>query len=180
MKKNVIKFGLIAGLIASVWMVGSIAWCHETGTYEGNMILGFASMIIAFAVMFPAVKSYRDNQNNGIITFGEAFKLAFFIALIGSSMYVAAWLIDYYFFIPDFMERFSHQLIEKAQHSGKSAGEIAAKIKEVNSMKHIYDSIFGIILYTYMEILPVGIIIALITALILKRKTKNPSMVAVA
>jgi len=179
MKKTVIKFGLIAGLIASAWMVGSIAWCHETGTYEGNMIMGFASMIIAFSLMFPAIKNYRDKQNNGVISFGKAFKMAFFIALIGSSMYVAAWLIDYYFFIPDFMERFSQQLIQKAQHSGASAAEIAAKIKEINSMKSIYDSVFGVILYTYMEILPVGIIIALITALILKRKT-NSGNVAVA
>jgi hypothetical protein len=173
MKKTVIKFGLMAGLIASVWMLGSIAWCHETGTYEGNMMLGFASMIIAFSLMFPAVKGYRDKQNNGIISFGKAFKMALLIALIGSSVYVVAWLIDYYFFIPDFMERFAHQLTIKAQNSGKSAAEIAAKLKEIDSMKKIYDSIWGVILYTYLEILPVGIIVALITALVLKRKVNN-------
>jgi predicted small integral membrane protein len=173
MKKNVIKFGVLAGAIATAWMVGSIAWCHETGTFEGNMMLGFASMIIAFSLMFPAVKGYRDNQNNGIISFGKAFKMGLFIALIGSSIYVAAWLIDYYFFVPDFMERLAHQLTVKAQNSGKSPAEIADKLKEIDSMKKIYNSIFGVIMYTYLEILPTGIIIALITALVLKRKVNN-------
>ncbi|MFD0764795.1 DUF4199 domain-containing protein [Mucilaginibacter lutimaris] len=173
MKKTVIKFGLMSGLFVSVWMAISMGLCHNSGSYEGNMIVGFSSMIIAFSLMFPAVKSYRDKYNGGVISFGKAFTIAFLIALISSSMYVATWLVDYYFFMPDFMEKFSAQLITKAQHSGKSAAEIAEKIKDVNSMKKVYDSIFGVIFYTYREILPVGIIVALITALILKRRTNS-------
>jgi hypothetical protein len=83
MKKTVIKFGLIAGLIVSIWMLGSIGYCYSTGKFEGNMLLGFASMIIAFSVMYPAVKGYRDKQG-GVISFGKAFKMALTIAFIGS------------------------------------------------------------------------------------------------
>lgn len=176
MKKIVLRFGLLSGIIASVWMAISMGLCHNSGSYEGNMILGFSSMIIAFSLMFPAVKSYRDKYNNGVITFGKAFKIAFLIALIGSSMYVITWLVDYYFFMPDFMEKFSAQLINKAQHSGKSPAEIAKSIQSAKDMKKVYGSIFGVIMYTYMEILPVGIIVALITALILKRKTAVPEV----
>lgn len=179
MKKNVIKFGLLSGAIVSIWMLFSMGWCHSSGTYEGNMIIGFSSMIIAFSLMFPAVKGYRDKYNGGVISFGNAFKMGLLIALIGSSMYVVSWMIDYYFFMPDFMDKFATQLINKAQHSGKSATEIAEKIKQANSMRSVYDSVFGFIMYTYLEILPVGIIVALITALILKRKT-NTDNVAVA
>ncbi|MES2266023.1 MAG: DUF4199 domain-containing protein [Bacteroidota bacterium] len=173
MKNIVIKYGLISGLIASVWMAVTMGLCHNSGSYEGNMLLGFSSMIIAFSLMFPAVKSYRDKYNGGVISFGKAFQIAFLIALIGSSMYVVTWVVDYYFFMPDFMEKLSAQMINKAQQSGKSAAEIAGKIEQVNSMKNVYSSIFGVIFYTYMEILPVGIIVALITALILKRKINN-------
>jgi hypothetical protein len=173
MKKNVIKYGLIAGLIVSVWMLGSITLCYATGKFEGSMVLGFASMIIAFSLMYPAIKNYRDKQNNGVISFGEAFKMALLIALIGSTMYVAVWLIDYYFFIPDFMDKYSAHILQKAQSSGASAAEMAEKIKEVNKMKGWYDSVFGVVFMTYMEIFPIGLIVSLITALILKRKANN-------
>ncbi|RYU92111.1 DUF4199 domain-containing protein [Mucilaginibacter terrigena] len=176
MKKNVIKYGLLAGLIVSVWMLGSIAYCYSTGKFEGSMILGFASMIIAFAVMYPAIKNYRDKQNGGVISFGSAFKMALLIAFIGSTIYVAVWLVDYYLFIPDFMERYSAHIIEKAQNSGASATEIAAKVKEINSMKGWYDSFIGVVLMTYMEIFPIGVVVSLITALILKRKANNGSV----
>lgn len=175
MNKTVIKFGLIAGLIASVWMAGSMALCYSSDKFEGSMVVGFASMIIAFSVMFPAIKGYRDKQNNGVISFGKAFKMAITIAFIGSSMYVATWLVDYYFFLPDFMEKYSAHMFAKAH----TPAEIADATKNAAMMKNWYGSIFGVIFMTYMEILPAGIIVSLITALILKRKA-NSNNVAVA
>jgi hypothetical protein len=140
------------------------------------MVVGFASMIIAFSVMYPAIKGYRDKHNNGIISFGEAFKMAITIAFIGSTMYVGSWLIDYYFFLPDFIEKYSAHIMAKAQSGG--AAEIAAKTKEVahEKMVRVY---FWSSIYDLYGDLPVGIIVALITALILKRKT-NPDNAVIA
>jgi hypothetical protein len=76
------------------------------------------------------------------------------------------------------MERYSAHVIEKAQSSGASAAEIASKTKEINSMKGLYSSVLGVVLLTYMEIFPVGVVVSLITALILKRKTNNGSVAA--
>jgi hypothetical protein len=175
MKKTVIKFGLMAGLIASVWMAGTMALCYSSDKFEGSMVVGFASMIIAFSVMYPAIRGYRDKHNNGVISFGKAFKMAITIAFIGSTMYVVTWLVDYYFFLPDFIEKYSAHMLAKAH----TAAEIAEKTKDVTMMKNWYSSIFGVIFMTYMEILPVGIIVALITALVLKRKT-NPDDAVIA
>jgi hypothetical protein len=177
MRKTVIKFGIMAGLIASVWMLGTMALCYGSNNFEGSMLLGFGSMIIAFSVMYPAIKGHRDKHKNGIISFGEAFKMAITIAFIGSTMYVGSWLIDYYFFMPDFMEKYSAHIMAKAQSGG--AAQVAAKTQEVASMKKWYGSILGVVFMTYMEIFPLGIIIALITALILKRKT-NPDNAVIA
>ncbi|WP_413669992.1 hypothetical protein ACEN9X_08680 [Mucilaginibacter sp. Mucisp86] len=41
---------------------------------------------------------------------------------------------------------------------------------------NMYKSPFGVIVLTYMEILPVGLVIALIAALILKRKNASPQL----
>lgn len=101
MKKNVIVFGLIAGVIASVLMVISMARCSSDANFEHSMLIGYASMVLAFAFIFVGIKNYRDKYNNGSITFGKAFKTGLYISLIASTMYVITWLIDYYVFIPD-------------------------------------------------------------------------------
>lgn len=162
----------------SAWAVGGVAWCYSSGNFEGSMLLGYASMILAFSLVFVGVKNYRDKYNGGIISFGKAFRIGLYIILVASTLYVLVWLVDYYVFIPDFMDKYSAHVINKAQNSGASANEIAAKTKEINTMKEMYNTPLMVVLLTYMEIFPVGLIVSIITALILKRKP-NGSVVAI-
>lgn len=48
--------------------------------------------------------------------------------------------------------------------------------KLINTYKTIYSNPFYIILATYVEVLPIGLIVSLICALILKRKSNTGSM----
>ncbi|MFD0793806.1 DUF4199 domain-containing protein [Mucilaginibacter litoreus] len=178
MKKQVFIYGAIAGCIVTAWMLYNAVKCYGSGSYDGSMLLGYASMILAFAFIFVAVKKYRV-QHNDVISFGKAFKIGILISLIASTIYVAAWLIYYYFFIPDFMNRYTAHQISELNQSHLPAKELAEKKEFINSMKQWYNSIFGVILLTYMEILPVGIIVSLITALILKRKQSDGSNLVV-
>ncbi len=173
MKKNIITFGLISGLIISVFMLVSVAICNNTGNFEGSMIIGYAAMIVAFSFVFVGIKNYRDKYNNGIITFGQAFNTGFYITLIASTMYVIAWLISFYGFIPDFMEKYSSHVLEGLKQSGKSQAEIESKIAEMNQYKEMYKNPLFVILLTYAEILPLGLLITLISSLILKRKNTS-------
>lgn len=172
MRKNVLIFGSIAGVIAATFMVSSMAYCHAHPGYEGStsMLVGYASMLLAFSLIFVGVKNYRDKYNGGVISFGKAFRLGLGIALIGSSIYVLAWLIDYYVFIPDFMDKYAAHSIKNIQASGASAAVMKVKIQEVENMKSMYKSPVWIVLFTYLEILPVGLIVSLIAALLLKKK----------
>lgn len=173
MKKNVIVCGLISGLIVSASLLIGITLCYNSGNFEGNVILGFASMILAFSLVFIGIKNYRDKYNNGIISFGKALQVGLYITLVASTMYVVTWLIDYYLFIPDFMDKYSAHELMKIQNSGASSSEIAAKTKEINMMKEMYKMPVMVVLLTYMEILPVGLVVAIISALILKRRTNK-------
>jgi amino acid transporter len=170
MKKIIITHGLISGLLVSIFMLCSIAFCYSSNNFNGNMLVGYASMILSFSLVFVGVKNFRDKQNEGVISFGKAFKIGFLIALIASSMYVIAWLVDYYFFIPDFMDKFCSQAIETARANGASTAEINAQTAEMDTYREMYKNPFGVIFLTYMEILPVGLVVSLISALILKRK----------
>lgn len=171
MKRNIIVCGLIAGAIVSIMMVTSANLCYTSGDFEGSMVAGYASMILAFSLIYVAVKNFRDKFNGGTVTFGQAFKIGFYISLIASSVYVLVWLVDYYIFVPDFMDKYSATMIRHAKESGSTLTEMKDTITETDSYKKMYKNPLFVILLTYTEILPVGLIVSLICAIILKRKT---------
>jgi len=92
-------------------------------------------------------------------------------------MYVITWAVEYHYFLPDFMDKYAVLQVKQLTESGVSGPELEESIKRIESASYNYKhSAFFFTLYTYMEILPVGILITLISSLILKRKTpKNKS-----
>jgi hypothetical protein len=172
MKKIVIVNGLIAGVIAASMIIISMTFFHNNGNLEGGMLFGYASMLLAFSLIFVAIIRYRDKYNNGVIGFGRAFTIGLYITLIASTIYVVTWLVDYYVFIPDFPEKYAAIVLDKLKTSGASATEITATTKQMDSFKEMYKNPVMVILFTYIEILPVGLLLSLIAALILKRKVK--------
>ena len=173
MKKNVIIYGLIAGIVVSISMLVSINYIsHVEGKvdYNTSLLIGYVSMLIAFSLVYVGVRNYRDKYNGGVISFGKAFKIGIMIVLIASTIYVVAWLIDYFFFIPDFMEKFSAQELDKLKASGASQIEIDKQTKEMADFARMYKNPLFNAMMTYAEILPVGLIVTLTSSLILKRK----------
>src|SRR4030095_4070040 len=174
MKKNIIIYGLIAGIVVSILMLSItnyISHCKGNVDYATSMLIGYASMLIAFSLVFVGIHNYRDKYNEGVISFGKAFKIGSMIVLIASTIYVIAWLIDYFVFIPDFMEKFSAQELDKLKASGASQIEIDKQTKEMANFARMYKNPLFNAMMTYVEILPVGLIVTFISSLILKRKT---------
>ena len=178
MKKNIIICGLIAGIIVSGLMLVSVNFIsHQDNVdYNTSLVIGYASMLIAFSLVYVGIRNYRDKYNGGVISFGKAFKIGIMIVLIASTMYVAAWLIDYFFFIPDFMEKYSAHVLADLKAGGASQIEIDKQTKEMASFGEMYKNPFFNVLMTYAEILPVGLIVTVISSLILKRKTQNKTI----
>ncbi len=175
MRKNIIIYGLIAGIIVSILMlisVNSINHGNGNFNYNRSLVIGYASMLIAFSLVFVGIRNYRDKYNGGVIGFGKAFKIGILIVLIASTIYVIAWLIDSYFFLPDFAEKYSAHTLDKLKASGASQMEIDKQTKEMASFVRMYKNPFFNAMMTYIEILPVGLIVTLISSLILKRKAQ--------
>lgn len=172
MKKIVIVCGLIGGLILGIVLLVSVGLCYNKDDFSGNMVLGYASMVLAFSLIFVGVKNYRDKYNGGIISFGKAFKIGLFISLITSTIYVVVWLFDYYLFIPDFMDKYAAHVLRECKATGATAAELQEKTAEMAQYKEMYKSPVGVILFTYLEVLPIGLLVSLISALILKKKAR--------
>jgi hypothetical protein len=174
MKRNVIVFGVIAGVIMTAMIMFSTVRGYLSQNWDYGVVIGYTSMVLAFSLIFVGVRNYRDKFNEGAISFGKAFRIGLYITLIASTMYVIAWLICYYLFIPDFMDRYAEYML--SQSAGTE--EASKKMQEIESWRELYKSPVWVILLTYMEILPVGLIISLICALILKRR--DPRVTAAA
>ncbi|HZG26811.1 MAG TPA: DUF4199 domain-containing protein [Chitinophagaceae bacterium] len=170
MKKNILVFGLFAGLISCLNLLAVTIMSNRGFDFDNGMWIGYASMLLAFSLIFVAVKNYRDRYNNGVISFGKAFKIGLYITLIAATVYVVAWLIDYYYFIPDFAEKYSAHMIQKLRDSGASEAEINKQTAEMAGFQKMYQNPFFNAMITYTEILPVGLLVSLTCALILKRK----------
>jgi Protein of unknown function (DUF4199) len=174
MKKTVIICGLIAGLISTSLFIGlMILGKADHDDFENGMIYGYTLMILAFSLIFVGTKITRDKHNSGVISFGKAFRVGLYITLIASTIYVIVWLIDYYVFIPDFAEKYAAHTIEKLKTSGASEVEINKQSAAMEKFKEMYKNPLFNALITYSEILPVGLLVSLISALTLKRKNKD-------
>ena len=164
MNNIIIKNGLFGSIIVSALLVFVTMYMKANPEKEVSMMIGFAVMILAFFFVAWGIKQQRD-ANNGLITFGKAFMIGLWITLIISTIYVLVWLIILYNFFPNFAEHYTDMAIAKA-----SPDELTKVTEEMNSFKEMYKNPIWVILFTYMEILPLGIVFSLISALILKKK----------
>jgi NADH:ubiquinone oxidoreductase subunit 6 (subunit J) len=134
-------------------------------------------MLLAFSLIYIGIRNYRDKYNDGVISFGKAFKTGMMMVLIASTIYVVAWLIDYFFFIPDFMEKYAAQTLAELKASGASQAEMDKETKEMADFARMYKNPLFNAMMTYVEILPVGLIVTLISSLILKRKNNEKNLI---
>jgi len=172
MKKVVLTYGLISGAITSVLMA---IWTGNNMDMDTGEIVGYTSIILSLSLVFFGIRSYREKLN-GQITFGKAFKVGVLIALISSTCYVITWVIIYYNFVPDFMERYSTHVIEKMKTKGASAHEMEEQMAKMQVYKEMYKNPLMVVALTFLECFPIGLLVALISALILKKKSAPPAM----
>ncbi len=172
MKKTILVFGLISGAIASVLMSATVPFADRIGFDRGE-IIGYSVIVLSFLLVFFGIRSYRDNVGNGQITFGRAFAIGISITLISCVCYVITWEVLYYNFLTGFMDKYGAYLVAKAQASGASAQAVQAQLQEVERFRKLYANPLTNALLTFTEPFPVGLLITLISAAVLRRKPQT-------
>jgi hypothetical protein len=170
MKKTVLIFGLISGVIMAALMFGTLPFTDSAWLQSHSMFIGYTTMVLSFMLVFFGIRSYRENIGGGTITFGRAFAVGILITLISSVLYVVTWEIMY-FGVPSFGERFMTMCAAHIKSSGASPEAIQTQL---NQLKYL-DNPFINAAMTFIEPFPVGLIITLVSALILRRKSKPQS-----
>ncbi len=171
MKSIVIKYGLIGGVIVSIFMsINMFNMDMESADMDMAEYIGYAGIFIALTSIFFGVRKIRDNEYNGSISFGKAFKVGFLIALIASTLYVITWMVLSETYFADFGAQYNAIEIEKIKSSGLSEAEINAQVQSMEAFMKMYENPIARFFITYIEILPLGFLISLISAAILRKK----------
>lgn len=172
MRKTILTFGLISGAISSLLMVLTVPFAHRIGL-DKAYIVGYTSMVLAFLLVFFGIRSYRDNVGNGQITFGRAFAVGIAITVISCVCYVITWEILYYNFLPNFMDDYAAHVIAKAKASGASPEALQAQMQQMERYKQLYKNPFFNSLMTFIEPFPVGLLITILSAAILRKRQQS-------
>jgi hypothetical protein len=173
MKKVVLVFGFISGAISAAMMWLTLPFIHN-GSLKHSEVLGYTTIFLSFLLVFFGIRSYRENVGGGTISFGRGVAVGLLITLISCACYVASWEILYVNFMPDFMDKYAAQVVGEMHKEGAPAAAVAAKEKQLAAMKEWYKNPFVNVAMTFIEPFPVGLLMTLVSAAILRRRTPLP------
>ncbi len=164
MKRIIFTYGGIAGLV----IIGINTLSLHYG--EGQAWLGFLVMFIAFSTIFVAVKQHRDQTLGGVIAFTPALLLGLGISAVAGVVYVVVW--ELYLALTDysFIERYAAAMLEARKESGASDAELAALAADTERFRQQYLNPFFRLPMTFLEIFPVGALISLLSAAVLRNR----------
>lgn len=169
MKKTVLTFGVISGLILSVVMVATMPFIDKIG-HDKGYIIGYTTMVLAGLLVFFGIRSYRENVSGGKLSFGRALAVGLAISLIACFFYVATWEVLYHKFLPDFAEKYAAGMVEHAKASGASQQKIDETARQGAEFARNYHHLGYNIGMTFLEVFPVFLLITLLSAAILRKR----------
>ena len=172
MKKTILTYGLISGILSSLMMAATIPFMHDLNGHNGYLF-GYTAIVLSFLLVFFGIRSYRDNLGNGHITFAKAFAIGISITLISCLFYVVTWEIIYFNFIPHFMDSYFANAVDRIKSSGASPDTIQAKLADLERSKRLYSNPLYNAALTFLEPFPVGLVITLLSAAILRKKAPS-------
>jgi hypothetical protein len=176
MKKIVIVFGVISGVISSAMMFLTLPFLHNgTINFANGYVIGYTSILLSMLLVFFGIRAYRE-RSGGSVSFGRAFSVGILITVISCLFYVASWEIIYFNFMPDFADKYAAHAIDSMRQKGASEAAIAETRKKMIEMKATLANPVMNAAMTFIEPFPVGLIVTLVSAAILRRRA--PDMAA--
>jgi hypothetical protein len=132
-------------------------------------------MIVALSMIFLAIRDYRNKHLGGVIKFFPAFGLGLLVAAIAGVAYVIGWEIYLAATHYVFMDNYVAHMIEAKRAAGVTGAELDAFTAQMEEMKRNYANPLFRLPMTFVEIFPVGLLIALISAAVLRNPKVLPA-----
>lgn len=149
-------YGLIAGGIIILTMIAGFE-LTAPDSFTRTLWYGYLLMLVVLTIMFVGIKRYRDVECGGVIRFGRAFGLGLGIAAFAALAYVLIFEI--------YLALTGYRMLGEMAAAAGSGAERA----QMESM--LYNPLLRPAL-VFIELFPVGLVVALVSALVLR----NPKM----
>ena len=176
MWRDILKYGAIAGLVvAAVMIVGF--WSAGGDMPHGwrGMAIGYATMLLALSAVFMGIKHHRDVAGGGVIRFWPAFGMGLGISFVAALFYVAAWELVQATIVEDFAGSYGASVIAAEKAKGIDPAALAKLTADMEAFKVQYaDPMFRLPM-TFAEIFPVGVLVSLVSALVLRNPRVLPA-----
>jgi hypothetical protein len=145
------------------------------GSFLRSHWFGYLVMLVALTFIFVGVKRYRDVERGGVIKFGAAFAMGLGIAAAAGIAYVVGW--EAYLAMTDyaFMDEYIAGIVRAREAEGLSGTAMAEELAKLESMRVSYANPLFRIPMTFLEIFPVGLLVALVSALLLRNPRLLPA-----
>ena len=174
MTRTIAWYGLIAGLIVTIPMDLAMVFAHSDSAFKG-MVFGYLTMIVGLTAVFLGIKHYRDRTLGGAIGFWQALLVGLGISGVASFIYVLGWeltlaLTDY-----EFIGAYSQGMIAAVKNRGATDAEIQKAVADAAEFVRMYRNPASRMGITFVEMFPVGVLISLISAALLRNSRLLPA-----
>ena len=140
-----------------------------------GMLIGYTTMLIALSAVFVGIKRHRDVERGGVIRFWPAFGIGVGISFVAGVFYVAAWEALQAMTHMDFANSYADAIIAGEKAKGASAEALAKLAADMEAFKLQYANPLFRLPMTFVEIFPVGVLVSLVSAGLLRNSRFLPA-----
>lgn len=175
MLRFILTYGVIAGLIVGIPSFAVSVLFADRQPLPYGMALGYLIMLVALSTIFVAVKRRRDAALGGVIGFWRAFGIGVAISLIASAFYIAAWEMAFAIIGTGFLQSYTEAMVAEAAAEGAGPAELAKVRAHWDAFWISYRNPLVRMPYSFIEIFPVGLLVSLVTAGLLRNPRFLPA-----
>lgn len=174
MLRAILKYGVIAGLVVGGFEFATFMAFSGEPPMKYGMVIGYTTMLIALSAVFVGIKRHRDVDRGGVIGFWSALGLGLGISFIAGIFYVAAWEVVQSMMHMDFANTYAQAVIAQEKAKGASPEALAKLSADMAAFKVQYANPMFRLPMTFAEIFPVGVLVSLVSAGLLRNSRFLP------
>jgi len=140
-----------------------------------GMLIGYLIMLVALSAIFLAIKRHRDEDLGGVIKFWPALALGLGISFVAGVIYVVAWEVSCAIAHVDFAGAYAKAMIAQQEAKGVSGAALAKFKAEMEQFRVQYANPLYRWPMTFIEIFPVGVVVSLVSAGLLRNTRFMPA-----
>ena len=168
MLRLIIRYGVIGGLVVGVPLSVIVIAFGDQGSSSWGWVVGYLTMLIGLSTIFIAIKRHRDTTLGGVIRFWPALGIGLAISFIAGIFYVLSWELALDITHLDFAGKYAQAMIDAAKAKGLTGDALAKAVADAEQFKTMYANPLYRLPETFAEIFPVGVLVSLISAGLLR------------